>query len=466
MSERGWLLLVVALYGSFAFGYSVLVPPWEAPDETAHYLVVYHLAREGEMPTREETYEAIQPPAYYWMASGLFRLLERVDPALVAPYRPPLSPEEALTRYAWTEVNFRFLWDMRLLRWLNILAGGAALLFIYQGARSFAGMAVASSHTLRAAIPLATAAWAGLMPQFAYNSASLSNDPLANVAGASLFWMAARICEGAVRGARLLLVVAACVAFPLFIKLTILPMSLTVLAVAATTLLQQQRSHRLRWVGGSVVLALLVPVGLALVAPGSAALLLRTILWRITYIRPDFFHDWSLWELLVFYATSYWGQVGWEAVGLPAIVVGALAGLSLLGWATSLRLLMTRPTLIIGSGMLLYRGNPWWRIPWPVVATFAALLLLGWRLHRSHDPARRLALPPGAWRVIWLAAALTLLASLGALSLLTVAGWYALLPRAATRYLPAIAILLMACLNRLLWLTRVLPVYYQPLLDG
>ncbi|MGH2541890.1 MAG: hypothetical protein ACRDIB_03780, partial [Ardenticatenaceae bacterium] len=239
MSEKGWFILIVALYGFFAFGYSVLVPPWEAPDETAHYLVVLHIAGEGEMPTSEETYEAIQPPTYYWLASWLLRYLERLKPALVSPYRPPLSPQEALTRYDWTAANFRFLWDMHLLRWVNILVGGTALFFIYRGAASFTGTAAATSPTPQSAIPRAILALAGLMPQFAYNSASLSNDPLANAAGAFLFWMAARLHAGAVRRRHVLLIVAASLAFPLFIKLTILPMAITVLVVAVARVLQQ-----------------------------------------------------------------------------------------------------------------------------------------------------------------------------------------------------------------------------------
>ncbi|MGH2545016.1 MAG: hypothetical protein ACRDIB_19660, partial [Ardenticatenaceae bacterium] len=222
-----------------------------------------------------------------------------------------------------------------------------------------------------------------------------------------------------------------------------------------------------------------------------------TVVWRVTYIRPDFFHDWALWELLVFYVTSYWGQVGWEAVGLQRVVVAMIVGLSLLGWLTSLRLILSQFPLRLFWGSLallvaaavaavlfLYQSNPWWRIPLPFAATLAAVLLLGWWLHQRQDPIRRLALPQSAWRILWLAVTLTLLAiiknalttpqyqgrflfpSLGALAFLTAAGWYALLPRRRTRHLPALTIAFMVSLNLLLWLTRVIPVYYQPFLDN
>jgi hypothetical protein len=97
MTHRRWLPLILGLYVVLATAYSLLVPPWEAPDETAHYLVVYHLAQDGQMPTVEQTYESVQPPAYYSLAAGAFRLLKAVDPALTLHYRPPLTPQSELT---------------------------------------------------------------------------------------------------------------------------------------------------------------------------------------------------------------------------------------------------------------------------------------------------------------------------------------------------------------------------------
>ena len=54
--------------------------------------------------------------------------------------------------------------------------------------------------------------------------------------------------------------------------------------------------------------------------------------------------------------------------------------------------------------------------------------------------------------------------SIGALSLLTTAGWSALLPRRATPYLPHLTLLLMTALNLLLWFVGIIPIYYQPFL--
>ncbi|MFZ0547981.1 MAG: hypothetical protein WAM60_21225, partial [Candidatus Promineifilaceae bacterium] len=174
------LKLILFLYLLFAFGYSVLVPMWEAPDETAHYLYVLVLAREGHLPTDKDTYEALQPPGYYWPAAQLFRLLEAINPELIQPGRPPLSEVGLPTRYNWTAENYRPLWGARILRWLNILPGALTLLFIYMGARRLFPDSV---------IPIAAVTLAGLTPQYLHISASITNDSLGNLTGAFFFWL-------------------------------------------------------------------------------------------------------------------------------------------------------------------------------------------------------------------------------------------------------------------------------------
>jgi hypothetical protein len=46
-----------------------------------------------------------------------------------------------------------------------------------------------------------------------------------------------------------------------------------------------------------------------------------------------------------------------------------------------------------------------------------------------------------------------------------VAGWHDILPERFQHYLPAFIVLLFFCCNMILWLTGILPVYYQPFLD-
>ena len=89
----------------------------------------------------------------------------------------------------------------------------------------------------------------------------------------------------------------------------------------------------------------------------------------------------------------------------------------------------------------------------------------------------------GLWLAVWLVALLTVLAvarnglttfatqgrllfpAIGALSLLMVAGWHQTLPTRIQQYLPLLVILLFLFCNLILWLTGVIPIYYQPFFD-
>ena len=485
---------ILALYLLLAVAYSVLMPPWEAPDETAHYLVVLHLAREGQMPTIEETYEAVQPPPYYWLAAQFFRLLDRIDPALTRPYRPPLTVGPDLTRYNWTADNFRFLWGMHFLRWWNILLGGAALAFVYKGVRQ---LTAGSTLLVQQVLPTATIAFIGLLPQFAYNSASLSNDPLANAAGALLFWLLLRLCLLRLTWQMLLFTAGLALLAPLVIKLNILPVSLAVLLVASRQVLSRNRRQWPWFVGGGLLLVMVLSLIWVGVAPESAAILLRNLRFRLFYIRPDAFSGWPFWNVVTFYTTSFWGQVGWKDAGLPGIVVVILMALALPGWLASARLLLSGWAvrqfrqglllffiMVIGGWWLLYRHDAWWQMPASILAVLLVVVLWTWQHTGRFDPTQVLTINQIGWRVIWLTAVLTLLAvaknflttpqyqgrflfpSLGALALLLVAGWYTLLPRRLAAYLPWLIIVLMLVLNAILFTTQVFPVFYQPFWDG
>jgi hypothetical protein len=485
---------ILALYLLLAVAYSVLMPPWEAPDETAHYLVVLHLAQEGRLPTLEETYEAVQTPPYYWLAAQFFRLLDQIDPALTRPYRPPLTVGPDLTRYDWTAENFRFLWGMYFLRWGNILLGGAALAFVYKGVRQ---LTAESTLLVQQVLPAATIAFMGLLPQFAYNSASLSNDPLANAAGALLFWLLLRLCLVQTTRPIFMLTAALALLAPFVVKLNILPLSLAILLV---TLRQVWSRYRWRWpwfVGGSLLLGMVLLLLWLGLSPEFAVILLRSLRFRLFYIRPDAFSGWPFWNLVTFYITSFWGQVGWKDAGLPRMVVVILMALALPGWLVSARLLLSGWTvrhfrqgvllffiMVIGGWWLLYRHDAWWEMPASILALLLVVALWTWWRTGRYDPTHGLTLNQIGWQAIWLTAVLTLFAvaknflttpqyqgrflfpSLGALAFLLTAGWYTLLPARLAAYLPWLIIVFMLVLNAILFTTQVFPVFYQPFWDG
>ena len=71
-ARRGKLFaLVMGLYTVLAFGYSLLLPLGEAPDEPGHYNYARIVAWEQRLPRGDEEHEAFQPPLYYWLAAPL-----------------------------------------------------------------------------------------------------------------------------------------------------------------------------------------------------------------------------------------------------------------------------------------------------------------------------------------------------------------------------------------------------------
>ena len=55
--------------------------------------------------------------------------------------------------------------------------------------------------------------------------------------------------------------------------------------------------------------------------------------------------------------------------------------------------------------------------------------------------------------------------AIGALSLLMVSGWHAVIPQTNRRLLPLVVMVLMLICTLVLWQFGVLPVYYQPFID-
>src|SRR3970282_1030472 len=90
--ERRWLALIFALYFLLAFGFSLLMPVWEAPDEPAHYHLAWRVARGKSYPTYEHNYEAYQPRPYYSAFPLVIRARDQFKPSLsdysVPPYHP------------------------------------------------------------------------------------------------------------------------------------------------------------------------------------------------------------------------------------------------------------------------------------------------------------------------------------------------------------------------------------------
>ncbi len=484
------LKLTLALYLLFALGYSILVPMWEAPDETAHYLYILILAQEQRLPTDVETYEALQPPGYYWPAAQVLRGLNKIDPELIRPSRPPISEVGLPTRYDWTAENYRPLWGAMILRWLNIIPGALTLLFIYKGAQRLFP---------ETAVPLAVTTLVGLTPQFLHNTTAISNDGLGNLIGAIFFWLIIFIIQARQRWWQTALIMLAAILLPFIVKLTILPMSLTLLLAMAW----QWREHWRRYwhwlIGGGVLLALLFGGILSLVVVDTDTLIWRTIWLRAFYIRPDFFSRHDLGFMLETFLHGYWGRLSFRQVGIPpswSLWLTGAAGMGLIGAMGMLlrskngRLqklfwfgLPILASIVLTILWIAGQTNEWWAIPTVVLVVAFMLMVLALLRQRQLALDLPLSIERPLWALVWAGAILTLLVifkntlstpqyqgrfffpALGPISVLIAAGWYNLLPRRLAPYLPYLIMVLFIIINFYVWFDQVIPIYYQPFLD-
>ncbi len=430
VNERRWLTLIFVLYFLLAVGYSVLMPIWEAPDEGAHYHVSWHLMRYHEYPTLAVNYEAHQPRAFYYLGAWVLQALDNMNPEFASYHFPEeykyniRVPER---RFDWTDENYRLLLGVYVLRWINILFGGVALWLNW---KTFKQVTPAQPT-----LSLAALALAALMPQYLHIMSSVNNDALGVLAGALLFYLAVRfLMAPTVLSAMLVAVLA--ILLPLFTKLTVLPVSAAVLVVFAWKWFFGFAQRR--WLLYSGLLVLLGAGILYLLFPDIVQFALSEIQWRLFSFRRNALTAEYLQRITSQLLWTYWGKVGWLAVGLPFWSVVLLTGLGLIGMALQARRLIALRANHPELGLWLVTGLI-------AVCTVLAVFRNGLTTFGAQG---RLLFP-----------------AIGALSILMVVGWHNALSPQAQRALPALIIILFVLGNLYIWLTGVLPIYYQPFLD-
>lgn len=350
IAPRVWPELCLASAVVMGAWYAVIVPFGEKPDEPSHMARIVYEARFGRTPDPGSApifpnvvvYEAVQPPAYYWLAVQLLRRLpplswtvtpadyygcvERSRHFVVSGLRDP--PEQALT--------------LRLLGLVWVAVSGV-LVF---GAAGLLG-APPGQAVLASALTVLT-------PQVLFVSTGVTNDAMALAAGSLVLWIAIRAGS---TGSPLEAVAAGILAvMAVGVKLNTAPY----LAAAPLLLIgggprRTARSLALFLLG---VLAVAVPGILTLQAHGGG---LRAVLLRMNapvaqVARPDYL------AFIQGMFTSYWARFGWMDIAPPG-VVGILwiilLVLATTGWAIRSQ----------GHGQR-------WTILWPVLG----IAIAGWML--------------------------------------------------------------------------------------
>lgn len=427
VNERGWLALIFSLYFLLAIGYSLLMPIWEAPDEPAHYHLAWHTATYGEFPT-EMNYEAHQPRPYYYLGLWIIRALDKIDPELTRFRHPrefPFTIRKPERRFDWTDENYNFFWGVYVLRWINIVFGSAALWLNWKAFKQMAPLPLA----------LAALALSALMPQYLHITSSVNNDVLGTLAGAFLFYLTIRFLKEPSNLLGLFLVVLA-ILLPFSTKLTVLPVSAAVFLMLAWRLFFGFPQKR--WLLYSAFGILVAATIFYLLFPETVQAAWNEIQWRLFSLRKNALTEKYIRAITSQIIWTYWGKVGWLAVGLPLPVIQLLTGMGLIGMTfQAVHLIRSRT-----RGLLLGL----WVAAWAIgIFTLLAVLRNGLTTFATQG---RLLFP-----------------AIGALSVLMVAGWHDILLPRQQHNLPLFVVLLFLFCNLLLWLTGIIPIYYQPFFD-
>lgn len=182
LSHKLILLTIVLAYAALAFAYARLTPPWQVPDEPAHFNYVTFVAENNTLPILQMgdypqayleeikarrfppemsiapiRYESHQPPLYYLTASLLYRVLSAL----------PL-PAKVLG-----------------LRLLSVSFGVGILFMAY--------LVVREVFPHDPTLALGTMAFTAVVPMHIAMTASINNDPLAWLILACVLWQLVRL---------------------------------------------------------------------------------------------------------------------------------------------------------------------------------------------------------------------------------------------------------------------------------
>ncbi|MCS7220184.1 MAG: DUF2142 domain-containing protein [Anaerolineae bacterium] len=191
------IVATIAVFLGLGLWYSLVVPPFETPDEIHHYAFARRLAQGHGLPIQTIeadgpwAHEGTQPPLYYFLVGRLTACIDQSDFDQISQFNPhanmgnPLFPGN----------KNRMLYSARPLplqganlalhigRWFSLLLGGVTLLLTYRIAQwAFPGSD---------ALPVLTAFLVASIPQFVFISASVSNDNMVTaISAAVVYWLA------------------------------------------------------------------------------------------------------------------------------------------------------------------------------------------------------------------------------------------------------------------------------------
>ncbi|MBE2222820.1 MAG: glycosyltransferase family 39 protein [Anaerolineae bacterium] len=198
--RRLWLLLFLILYVLLAFGYSIISPIFETPDEHHHYFTIQAIKSDWKLPVASAKtlarQEAAQPPLYYLLAAILTSPLEGDKASLqMNPYHPynthRILPEQNRNLFIHTPIEYwpwqGYVLSVHVIRLFSISLGIGTLLCIYASGRLL--------WPLQPTIALVATGLIAFLPQFLFIQSAVSNDSLIIFMSAVVLWQLIRIWQ-------------------------------------------------------------------------------------------------------------------------------------------------------------------------------------------------------------------------------------------------------------------------------
>jgi len=324
---RRLLLLITVGYlvaGSF---YARLTPPWQAPDEPAHYNYVRYLVEENRLPTLQM---GDYPHLYLEeIKARRFPPEMSIDPLRYEFHQPPLYYLLASLVYRVTDGS------LLALRLLSVLLG-AVLLVVAWGL-------VRSAFPREPALALGTAAFVAFLPMHVAVSSAVNNDVLAELLLALSLLGLVRIVRRRESSPREAAVVGLSIGLGLVTKMTVL-IALPVASVAIAMTHFGRPSTGWAW-ARDALLILGVAASIALPWMARNQLVYGDLdVWglarhsKVVVGQPrtaEWLVQMGLGGLLEAFAgttfRSFWGQFGWMGVLLDRrlyLVLGLLSALA------------------------------------------------------------------------------------------------------------------------------------------
>lgn len=208
--QKKLLFLIALTYCALSALYAIFTPPWEAPDETAHYLYAAGLAeqnRPAQASGIEQTksfsqdqaylsssYEWFQPALGYLPAALAYKVIRQIAPQSLPDKIPGLSalspeiprryniflhPEKTLAE------TWRANWGLLAMRIVSALTGLLVILAAYQLGNLLEGQP--------GLLGICAAGLIAFLPQFTFINASVRGDTLTSAIAALVFLLAAQL---------------------------------------------------------------------------------------------------------------------------------------------------------------------------------------------------------------------------------------------------------------------------------